>query len=206
MTTSFIVSAAKIGIVLEQHVETLTGTNVTGVGALYDATASDPTYAVISFNTDVAIETFGYEHETFQTNEDHYDHYVDLRYTGAGSITSVAIDDTTAANLDAYNVLYAATHLPNGDCNSTTGNDLAWDPVGDTNGGVKASDTRGYGIIVEKQVAASIFYQWIFHNARIEATPTFAPKQATRLSARWMDARVIEVNTETSTFTDHTHS
>jgi hypothetical protein len=204
MATSFIVSAAKIGIVLEQNTQTLSGTHISAVGALYDA-ASDPTYAVISFNTDVAIETFGYEHETFQTNEDHYDHYVDLRYTGAGSITSVAIDDT-GSGLDAYNVLYAATHFPNGDCNSTTGNDLAWDPVGDTNGGSKANDLRGYGIIIEKQVSASVFYWWIFHNARIEATPSFAPKQATRLNLRWMDARIVDVSTSASTFTDHIDS
>jgi hypothetical protein len=201
MTTSFIVSAAKIGIVLEQSTQTLSGAHITAVGALYEA-AADPAYAVISFNTDVAIETFGYEHETFQTNEDHFDHYVDLRYTGAGSITSVAIDDT-GAGLDAYNILYAATHLPNGDCNTLTGNDLNWDPVGDVNGGSQTLDLRGYALIIEKQVEAAIFYQWIFHNARIEATPTFAPKQATRLNLRWMDGRIIEVNVESATFTTH---
>jgi len=201
MAKSFLVSAAKVGTVLENNTAALSGTNITGVGCLYDS--ADQTYEIIADNTDVAIDAFGLEHETFQDNEDHYDHMVDLRYIGSGNVTTVAIDDTAtgAGTLDAANLIHAATFVPNGG-NSLTG-DLLWNPADDTAAGTKASDLRGYAVIVEKKTAGGKFVQWTFHNARIEATPSFATKQSTRLNFRWADARLIDFAVSATTFTNH---
>jgi hypothetical protein len=201
LTKSFIVDAAKVGIVSENYDAAHTDVNGhrTGIGSLWSATM---TYGTVSWDTDVTIDTFGYEHETFQVNDDHYDHFIDLRYVGSGSLTAKAVDDTVAGGLDAYNLFYASTHLPNGSCN-TGALDLTWNPTLDTNAGTQASDIRGYAVIVEKKVSATLFYWWIFHNCKIEATPGFSPKSATTINLSWSDARTIEFETSAATFTTH---
>lgn len=200
MTKSFIVGSAKVGAVMENYGALFVGDNLDGVGSLHE---SSLTYAVVSWDTDVTIDNFGYEHETIQVNDDHYDHFIDLRYVGAGSLTAKALDDTAAANLDAYNLFYAATHLPNGCVEANAAVDLTWNPANDTNAGTQAIDVRGYAVIVEKQVSATLFYQWIFHNCKISATPGFSPKSATTISLSWDDARTIEFTTSAATFTTH---
>jgi hypothetical protein len=201
MSNSFIVQATKLGIVLEQNTAALAGANITGVGALYDG-AADPTYAVPNFKTDVTIDSAEYEQETFQDVEDHYDHYINLRYNGSGSFVAKAVDETVAATLDSYNLYYAGLHLPNGDCDSAAG-DLDWNGAGDVNAGVQASDLRGYAIAVEQQVGAAIFYLWVFHNCRIKVTPGRSPKQAMTVTVNWDDARTVEFSQTAATFTDH---
>jgi len=203
LTKSFVVGSAKVGMAMENYGATFVGANLTGVGSLHEASL---TYAVVSWDTDVTIDSFGYEHETIQVNDDHYDHFIDLRYNGSGSLTAKAIDDTTASGLDAYNLFYAATHLPNGCVEANAAVDLTWNPVLDTNAGTQTSDVRGYAVIVEKQVASGIFYQWIFHNCKIEATPGFSPKTATTVNLSWSDARTIEFTNAGSTFTTHADS
>lgn len=203
-TRGFLVKDCKVGIVLEMNTSTLAGTHITAVGSLYDA-AADPTYAVIAWNTDITIDSMGLEQETFQCNDDNYDHDIDIRSIGGGSLSAKAIEDTDAADFDAYNLWYAAAHFPNGDCNTTTGEDLNWDPTGDTNAGTQTSDLRGYGIIIEKKdnKATPVFYSWIFHNCKISSTPAFTPKGAAVINLTWSDARTFEIKTGAATFTDH---
>lgn len=202
MSNSFIVNRAKVGVVLENDTANHVGTNTTGVGSLYDAGSA--TYGVVTFNTDVTIDTAEYEQESFQVVDDHMDHYINLRYNGSGSCTAKAIDDTTAGTLDAYNVFYASLHLPNGSDTAAGATDLTWSGTLDTNGGVIASDIRGYGVIVEQMVGTGIYYQWVFHNCRIKATPGRSPKQAMTINLRWDDARIVQFINSATTFVDHT--
>jgi hypothetical protein len=203
-TTGFLVKDCKVGIVLEMNTQTLAGANITAVGELYDA-AANPTYAVVAWNTDVTIDSMGLEQEVFQVNDDNYDHEIDIREIGGGSISAKALDDTVAANLDAYNLWYAAAHFPNGDCNTTTGEDLNWDPTGDVNAGIQTSDLRGYAIVVEKkdEKATPVYYTWTFHNCKISSTPAFSPKSAAVINLTWSDARTFEIKTGAATFVDH---
>lgn len=201
---AFVKEACKVGIVLENDSASHTGTNTTGVGALYDT--SDQTYCVASFKTDVTIDTAEYEQETFQTVDDHYDHYINLRYNGAGSCTFKAQDDADAADFDAANLLYAALHLPNGSTTPAGATDLTWNGALDTNAGTKNTDLRGYAVVVEQKVSASIFLVWTFHNCKIKATPGRSPKQGMTVNLRWDDARHVDFSVEASTFGNHSDS
>jgi hypothetical protein len=75
----------------------------------------------------------------------------------------------------------------------------------DTNAGVRASDVRGYAIVVEKKDEKStpVYYTWTFHNCNISATPGFTPKQATVVNLSWDDARDVVLATGAATFTTH---
>ena len=201
MANSFIIQKAKVGIVLENDGAGHVGTNTTGVGALYDT--ADVTYGVVTFNTDVTIDTAEYEQESFQVVDDHMDHFINLRYNGSGSCTAKAIDDTTAGTLDAYNLFYAALHLPNGSDTAAGATDLTWSGTLDINGGVKASDLRGYAVVVEQMVGTGIYYQWTFHNCKIKATPGRSPKQAMTINLRWDDARLVDFANSATTFANH---
>ena len=201
MASSYVIEAAKVGIVLENDSASHTGTNTTGVGALYDT--ADQTYGVVSFKTDVTIETAEYEQESFQVVDDHFDHYINLRYNGAGSCTSKAIDDTTAANLDAYNLIYAGIHLPNGSDTAAGATDLTWNGTLDIYGGTMASDVRGYAVVVEQKVGAGIYWQWTFHNCKIKVTPSRSPKQGMTVTLRWDDARLVGFANSATTFANH---
>ena len=202
MPSGFLVKDAKVGIVKENYGATFVGANLTGVGSLHSATL---TYAVISWHTDVTIDTAGMEQETIQVNDDNYDHDIDIRPIGSGSLSAKAIDDTVAANLDAYNLWYAALHLPNGSNLADAAVDLAWNPTLDTNAGTQASDLRGYGVIVEKKDEKStpVYTSWIFHNCKIVSTPAFTPKSAAVINLTWSDARTVEIKTGAATFTTH---
>jgi len=202
MAKGFLVKDCKVGIVMENYGATFVGANLTGVGSIHEATL---TYAVISWNTDVTIDSFGLEQETFQCNDDNYDHDIDIRNIGGGSLSAKAIDDTVAGGLDAYNVWYAAAHLPNGCSLADAAVDLSWDPTLDTNAGVRASDLRGYAIIIEKKDEKStpVYYTWVFHNCKISSTPAFSPKSAAVINLTWSDARDFQIATGAATFTTH---
>ena len=119
-------------------------------------------------------------------------------------MSAKALDDTVAANLDAYNVWYAAAHLPNGTLN-VGATEIVWEPTLDTNAGVRASDLRGYAIIIEKkdEKATPVYYTWVFHNCKISSTPAFSPKSAAVINLTWSDARDFQIATGGATFTTH---
>ncbi len=203
MTKGFLVKDCKVGIVSENYdaAHTDVNGNRTGIGSLWSAAM---TYALVSWNTDVTIDSIGLEQQTFQCNDDNYDHDIDIRYIGGGSISAPAIDDTVAGGLDAYNVWYAASTLPNGYCN-TGATDLIWNATEDTNAGTEASDLRGYAIIIEKkdEKATPVFYTWVFHNCKISSTPAFSPKQAAVINLTWSDSRSFDIATGAATFGNH---
>lgn len=203
MAKGFLVKDCKVGIVMENDGAGFVGDNADGVGSLYDS--ADQTYAVISWHTDVTIDSIGMEQETIQVNDDNYDHDIDLRMIGAGSLSAKAIDDTEAAGLDAYNVWYAAAHLPNGNSLGAAAVDMAWQPTLDVNAGTQASDLRGYAIVIEKmdEKSTPVYYTWIFHNCKISSTPAFSPKSAAVINLTWSDARTFEIATGAATFANH---
>jgi hypothetical protein len=202
--STFVVQGAKLGMVLENDGASHTGANTTGVGSLYDN--ADQTYVILAHKTDVTIDTAEYEQESFQTVDDHYDHYINLRYNGAGSCTFKAMDDSDDPGDMAFNVLYAALHLPNGSDTPAGAVDLTWNGALDTNAGTQTTDLRGYAVAVEQQVSASRFLVWTFHNCRIKATPARSPKQAMTVNLSWSDARTVEFTVEATTLANHADS
>lgn len=201
MATGMFVSNCKIGIVAENDTGSLTGWGNTEVGPMYDS--ADQTYAVVALNTDATIDNIGPEYETFQDIADNYDHDIELRQVGAGSCEFKAQDDSTAANFDFFNLQYAGIYFPNGASNTAAGA-AAWNATQDT-AITKATDLRGWAVVLEQQndINTSIWYQYTFHNAKIEVKPSFGPKRATTGSLRWSDARYCDFASSGTTFANH---
>ena len=216
MTKEFLKGAWKAGIVSELDDAASSGHDLDGgtiawaitnmgtdggTNSLVDGTATG-TYAVITEKGSATIDDFGPMYDTYQALEDDFDHDIEIRKRGGGSIEFVASHDGASATaVPLIYLIYAATHFPNGFTNIDT-NVAFYNAAYDVEV-TKAADHRGYAIILEQQVSASVFYQWIFHNAKIGCSISPGPQKATRATLTWEDARYISVGFSGSTFGDH---
>jgi hypothetical protein len=218
MAKRFFVDADRVGIVLENGLTGLkepSGTynlnHSNYMGGLYCPT--DKTYRAFTVALSASIESIESVYETFQHLGDNFDHSLEIRANGSGSVKIYLIDDDTTETsgtiVDAFNLLYAYKNFPFGVTNTSISTDAEYNALDDlTNAGVIANDKRGYAIIVElKTAGADRYKQIVFHNARIEVTiDQIQPGKATQATLKWSDARYVQVLQATSAFTDHSDS
>ena len=215
MVNYFLTGAVKAGIVLEADAvatgfsEDSTAWATTNFGldgdpnSLYDGAAGTPTYAVITHKASASIDTFGPTYDTYQSLEDDFDHDIEIRATGSGSMEFVPNYNTDGVGTIPYHrLIYAGTYYPNG-FTIDAGSDLYYKPEDDT-ATTKATDMRGYAVVVEQHITGTTWYMWTFHNAKISCSPAFGPQKATRATLSWEDARYIDFEIDTSaTFGNH---
>ena len=216
MTKEFLKGAWKAGIICELDDAASSGHSLDGSTVAWAVTNmgtdggtqslvdnANLTYAVVTEKGSATIDDFGPMYDDYQSLEDDFDHQIEIRKRGGGSIEFVASHDgASAVAVPFLYLLYAATHFPNGFTNIVS--NLAYYNAAYDTAVSEVTDHRGYGIILEQYVTTSVYYQWIFHNAKIGCSISPGPQKATRATLTWEDARYISVGYAASTFGNHT--
>ena len=143
--------------------------------------------------TGVTINSFGPEFDTFQTLNDDFDHDIEIKNTGSGSCDFIMEYGRTAgATGIAHEELKAlAYYFPNGWNEEVGTTDVPnFDPTAD-NAVTRATDKRGYCIIVQQEVSDGNNLYWCFDNCKIGCSISFANRQASRGTLTWDDARYV---------------
>ena len=152
-------------------------------------------YQQIENVTGVSIGSYGQEYDTFQSLADAFDHDIEIKAMGSGSVDFVMKSGNEVSNneLDHTELKAVASEYPNG-WNAVDSNVAVWDPSKDT-ATTMATDTRGYAILVRQQYGSDNLY-WCFHNCKISCSISFASKQASRGTLSWEDARYVTFDTD----------
>jgi len=199
---TFIKDAVRVFIARENQVEiNWSYTGNTLLKSALDALGDNATTQVlmeVENVTGVSIGSYGKEFDTYQTLADAFDHDIEIKETGSGSCDFVATDGNNITNnLLSHDELWAlAMELPNG-YNTYTGTEATFD-AGQDDKVTRATDLRGYAIIVQQKISASKYLFWCFDNCKISCSVSFANRQASRGTLSWEDARYISFDTEST--------
>jgi hypothetical protein len=215
MTKEFLKGAWKAGIVLEMDTAASSGHSLDGSSVAWGVTNfgtdggdnalvdnADLTYAIITEKGSASIDEFGPVYDTYQALEDDFDHEIEIRKRGGGSIEFVPNHgDGSDGAIPFVYLMYAAAHFPRGF--TTVDTNLAYYNAAYDVAVSKVTDLLGYAMVLEQYVTTSVYYTWTFHNAKISVSPSPGPQAATRATLSWEDARYIEFTIETSSFGNH---
>jgi hypothetical protein len=215
MTKEFLKGAWKAGIVLEMDTAASSGFDLDGSTVAWGVTNFgtdggsnalvdnvDATYAIITEKGSASVDEFGPVYDTYQALEDDYDHEIEIRKRGGGSIEFVPNHgDGASGSVPFIYLLYAAIHFPNGMTNVVS-NVGYYNPAFDT-AITKATDLRGYAVVLEQFVSTGVYYTWTFHNAKISCSVTPGAQKATRATLTWEDARYISIDKAGTSFGNH---
>jgi len=212
MATTFIKDAVKVFIARENTISDAhngaytkqDGSALVEQAVIKLATASvDEMFLLeIPHITGVSIGSFGKEFDTYQSLGDAFDHDIDIKESGSGSCDFIMKEDTTTTNWDHLMLKALAYYFPNGwnEIDDGVANTPRFNPTRDVQT-TRATDSRGYAIIVQQQIASDNFLFWCFDNCKINCSVSFASKQATRGSFSWEDARYVSFDTHSSAIT-----
>tara|TARA_Y100001938_G_C8084936_1_gene431371 strand:+ start:801 stop:1481 length:681 start_codon:yes stop_codon:yes gene_type:complete len=183
-----------------KHLSTLTKTGVQALGA----STTDQKYQQIEDVTGVSIGGYGLEYDTFQTLADNFDHDIEIKEMGSGSVDFIVKSGNNVSNnnLDHLELKAIAKDFPNG-YNEVNSNIAGFDTSIDTKTAVDTDD-RGYAILVRQVYGGDNLY-WCFHNCKISCSISFANRQATRGSMSWEDARYVTFDTSSTELVVGTH-
>jgi len=215
MATTFIKDAVKVFIARENTIsDSHAGNYVAQDGSalveqavikLAGASIDEMFLYEIEHVTGVSIGSFGKEFDTYQNLGDAFDHDIDIKETGSGSCDFIIKEDTTTTNWDHLMLKALAYYFPNGwnEIDDGDANTPRFNPTRDVQT-TRATDSRGYAIIVQQQISSSSYLFWCFDNCKINCSISFASRQASRGTLSWEDARYVSFDTHSAAISSGT--